>query len=48
MTEEETKYVSWYNCDCVEYYGYTSKYCDEEHRVGAQVPLSVLRTYMKG
>lgn len=48
MNNEKTVYVSWYNCDCAEYFGYTSKYCDEEHRSGARVPVSVLETYTKG
>ena len=33
--------VSWYDCDCE----WTTKYCDEEHRRYARVPVSVLRTY---
>lgn len=38
---EETRYVSWYICNCE----WTSKYCDENHRAGANVPLSVLESY---
>lgn len=34
-------YVSWTQCDC----DHTTDYCDENHRVGARVPLSVLNQY---
>lgn len=34
-------WVSWYTCDC----DYISKYCDDYHRVGALVPVSVLEPY---
>lgn len=38
---EETRYVSWYICNCE----WSSKYCDENHRAGANVPISVLESY---
>ena len=43
MNEDKKVYVSWYDHDC----DYISKYCDEYHSVGASVPLSVLRPYIK-
>lgn len=43
MTHDKKVWVSWYNHNCE----YISKYCDEYHRVGASVPLSVLSEYMK-
>lgn len=43
MNEEIEVYVSWHDCDCE----WASKYCDEYHSVGASVPLSVLRPYIK-
>lgn len=42
---EKTVTVSWYDCECANHFGYTSKYCDENHRVYATVPVSVLKEY---
>lgn len=40
---EKTVTVSWYNCECE----WLSDYCDENHRVYATVPVSVLKEYAK-
>lgn len=47
MTDEKTVYVSYYTCDCAEYFGYTSKYCDGEHREGARIPLSKIKEWIE-
>lgn len=41
MPDEETRYVPWYMCNCE----WASKYCDDYHRAGARIPLSVLEQY---
>lgn len=41
--DEETVYVQWYQHDCP----WITKYCDEYHKVGAQVPVSILNDYKK-
>lgn len=38
---EDTVTVSWTECNCE----WGSKYCDENHRVYATVPVSVLKEY---
>lgn len=41
----ETVSVSWYNCDCGDAFGFTSKYCDEYHQSYARIPKVVLEQY---
>jgi hypothetical protein len=38
----ETVYVYWYDHDCA----WITKYCDEHHRAGANIPLDVLNSYV--
>lgn len=40
-TGEKEVWVTWRTCDC----DYTTDYCDDNHRSGARVPLSVLEQY---
>jgi hypothetical protein len=41
MAERGWITVQYYNCACE----WVSKYCDENHRAVANIPLSVLRKY---
>jgi len=41
--EDKLVYVGWYDHDCE----WLTKYCDEHHRVGAMVPMSVLSQYKR-
>lgn len=40
--DEPTEYVTWYDHTCP----WITKYCDEYHRVGASIPVAVLRQYL--
>lgn len=42
--DETTVSVPRYACNC----DWVTKYCDEEHRVYAKVPVSVLMPYVVG
>lgn len=40
-TPNDLRYVSWFTCDC----DWINKYCEENHRETARIPVRVLKQY---